>query len=203
MLCYKSLELRRNLSLLRFVFQLMRGSTTFPSLLECIGLNVATNFLRGRQHEYLAVPASRTNLYRVAPIPRAIPYINGIITDDPDFDIYRMKKEILCAIASSYQSKQFSSNDEEDWMQGLQVKRKRVLGRVHEHTLDFPLYSLRWYNCIIYITGHCGAFGPLSAALAQISVIKHPLKATITDLKFSPFGIDIGNFEIQLLDLED
>jgi hypothetical protein len=45
--------------------------------------------------------------------------------------------------------------------------------------------------------------GPLSTALVQISVIKHPLKATITDLKFSPFGIDIGNFEIQLLDLED
>jgi hypothetical protein len=40
-------------------------------------------------------------------------------------------------------------------------------------------------------------------ALAQISVIKHPLKATITDFKFSPFGIDIGNFEIQLLDLKE
>jgi hypothetical protein len=46
-------------------------------------------------------------------------------------------------------------------------------------------------------------FGPLSATLAQISVIKHPLKATITDLKFSPFDIDIGNFEIQLLDLKE
>jgi hypothetical protein len=46
-------------------------------------------------------------------------------------------------------------------------------------------------------------FGPLSAALSQISVIKHPLKATITDLKFSPLGFDIGNFEIQLLDLKE
>jgi hypothetical protein len=45
-------------------------------------------------------------------------------------------------------------------------------------------------------------FGPLSAALAQISVIKHPLKAIITDLNFSPFGIDISNFEIQMLDLK-
>jgi hypothetical protein len=46
-------------------------------------------------------------------------------------------------------------------------------------------------------------FDPLSAALAQISAIKHPLKATITDFKFSHFGIDIVNFEIQLLDLKE
>jgi hypothetical protein len=46
-------------------------------------------------------------------------------------------------------------------------------------------------------------FDSLCAALAQISVIKHPFKATITDLKFPPFGIDIGNFEIQLLDLKE
>jgi hypothetical protein len=42
--------------------------------------------------------------------------------------------------------------------------------------------------------------GRQSGALAQISVINQPLKAMITDLKCSPFGIDIGNFEIQLLD---
>jgi hypothetical protein len=46
-------------------------------------------------------------------------------------------------------------------------------------------------------------FGPFSAALVQISVVKHPLKATITHFKFSPSGIDIGNFEIQLLDLKE
>jgi hypothetical protein len=112
MLGYKSPELRRNLSLLRFVLQLMRGSISWPPLLESIGLNMPINFLRGRQHEYLAVPASRTDLYRMAPIPRAIRYINGIITDDPKFDVYHMKKGKLYAIA--YLSKQFCSNDEED-----------------------------------------------------------------------------------------
>jgi hypothetical protein len=109
MLGYKSLELRRNLSLLRVVFRLMRDSISCPTLLECIGLNVPINFLRGWQHEYLAVPASRTNLYGVVPILRAIRYINGIITNDPDIDVYRMKEEKLYAIASSYLSKQFSS----------------------------------------------------------------------------------------------
>jgi hypothetical protein len=148
MLRYKSLELRRNLSLLRFFFQLMRESIACPALLERIGLNVPTNFLRGRQREYLAVPASRTNLYRVAPIPRAIryihTYINGIITDDPDFDIYRMKEVKLCAIASWYLSKEFSSNDEEGGMQGLHVRSERRLGRAREYTLDFPLHSLHF-----------------------------------------------------------
>jgi hypothetical protein len=51
--------------------------------------------------------------------------------------------------------------------------------------------------------GKVRLFGPLSAALVQILVIKHPLKAMIPDFKFSPFGIDIGNFEIQLLDLKE
>ncbi|GFT25164.1 dimer_Tnp_hAT domain-containing protein [Trichonephila clavipes] len=32
---------------------------------------------------------------------------------------------------------------------------------------------------------------------------KNPLNATITELKFSPFEIDIGSFEIQLLDLKN
>jgi hypothetical protein len=38
---------------------------------------------------------------------------------------------------------------------------------------------------------------------ATLAFAKNPLKATITDLNFSPFGIDISNFEIQLLDLKN
>ena len=36
-----------------------------------------------------------------------------------------------------------------------------------------------------------------------LAFVKNPLNATITDLNLSPFGIDIGNFEIQLLDLKN
>jgi hypothetical protein len=76
----KSLQIRRNLSLLRFVFQ-----------------------LRQRTH--------RTEYAN----PRAIRYINSIITDDIDFDVFRVKEE-KTAIASSYLSKQFSSNElEGEW----------------------------------------------------------------------------------------
>ena len=38
---------------------------------------------------------------------------------------------------------------------------------------------------------------------ATLAFVKNPLNATITELKFSPFEIDIGSFEIQLLDLKN
>ena len=38
---------------------------------------------------------------------------------------------------------------------------------------------------------------------ATLAFAKNPLNAMITELKFSPFGIDIGNFEIQLQDLKN
>jgi hypothetical protein len=137
-------ELRRNLSLLPFVCQLMRGSISCPAL-----LNVPIDFLHGRQHEYLVVPASGTNLHWVAPIPRAIRYLNGIITDNSDFYVFRMNRGKLYAIVSSYLSTQFYSNDVEGWMIGLHVRSKRVSwvrrwGRAREYALDFPLLSLHY-----------------------------------------------------------
>ena len=38
---------------------------------------------------------------------------------------------------------------------------------------------------------------------ATLALVKNPLNATITELKFSPFEIDIGSFEIQLLYLKN
>jgi hypothetical protein len=98
---------------------------------------VPINFLRGRQHEHLTAPASRTNLYGVAPIPRAIRYINDIITDDPDFDVFRMKEGKLHAIASSYLSKPFSYNEvESDW-----IARKEHSSVVSENTPSTSHYT--------------------------------------------------------------
>jgi hypothetical protein len=107
LLGYKFLELRRNISLLRFVFQLMRGSISCPALLERIRPNVPINFLRGRQHEYLAVPPSGPNS-KSHSVNK-----NGNIIDDPDFDLFRMRDGKLYASWSSYPSKQFFSNDVE------------------------------------------------------------------------------------------
>ncbi|XP_028132642.1 uncharacterized protein LOC114328089 [Diabrotica virgifera virgifera] len=38
---------------------------------------------------------------------------------------------------------------------------------------------------------------------ATLAFVKNQLNATITYLNFSPFGIDIGSFEMQLLDLQN
>uniref|UniRef100_A0A8C5PAV1 HAT C-terminal dimerisation domain-containing protein n=1 Tax=Leptobrachium leishanense TaxID=445787 RepID=A0A8C5PAV1_9ANUR len=38
---------------------------------------------------------------------------------------------------------------------------------------------------------------------ATLAFVKKPLDATVTELHFSPFNIDIGNFEMQLLDLKN
>ncbi|XP_071041894.1 uncharacterized protein [Parasteatoda tepidariorum] len=38
---------------------------------------------------------------------------------------------------------------------------------------------------------------------AILAFVKNPLNATITELKFSPLEIDIGSFEIQLMDLKN
>jgi hypothetical protein len=102
MLGYNSLLLRRNLALLRFVFQLMKCAIWCPTSLDRIRLNVSINFLRGRHHEHLAVPASRTNLYRTAPLPRVIRYINGIIAEVSEYDVFHMNEGRLSEIASSY-----------------------------------------------------------------------------------------------------
>jgi hypothetical protein len=80
----------------------MWGAISCPTLLDRIGLNAPIHFLRGRHREYLAVPASRINLYRTPPLPRTIRYINGIIAEVPECDIFHMKEGRLAEIALLY-----------------------------------------------------------------------------------------------------
>ncbi|XP_036275872.1 general transcription factor II-I repeat domain-containing protein 2A isoform X2 [Pipistrellus kuhlii] len=46
-------------------------------------------------------------------------------------------------------------------------------------------------------------FKELRNSKATLAFVKKPLNATVTELNFSPFNIDIGNFEMQLLDLKN
>ncbi|XP_059530961.1 general transcription factor II-I repeat domain-containing protein 2-like isoform X8 [Myotis daubentonii] len=46
-------------------------------------------------------------------------------------------------------------------------------------------------------------FQELRSSKATLAFVKKPLSATVTELNFSPFNIDIGNFEMQLLDLKN
>jgi hypothetical protein len=59
-------------------------------------------YLRGRRHNLLVEPASRTDVYRTAPIPRAIRIINEVVAAMPQFDWFHMRESELCEIVTSY-----------------------------------------------------------------------------------------------------
>ena len=48
-----------------------------------------------------------------------------------------------------------------------------------------------------------GRFQEFKNSRTTLAFVKNPLNATITELRLSPFKIDIGNFEIQLIDLKN
>ena len=48
-----------------------------------------------------------------------------------------------------------------------------------------------------------GRFQEFKNSRTTLAFVKNPLNATITELRLSPFEIDIGNFEIQLIDLKN
>ncbi|XP_077296899.1 uncharacterized protein LOC143918743 [Arctopsyche grandis] len=104
MLGYNSLELRRNFSLIRFVLQLLRGNTSCPLLLEQLGLYVPNNYVRGRYHHLMVVPPAHTIRFRMAPIPRAIRFLNEIVAAVPECDIFHLGERRLSDIILTYLS---------------------------------------------------------------------------------------------------
>ena len=48
-----------------------------------------------------------------------------------------------------------------------------------------------------------GMFQEFKNSRTTLAFVKNPLNATITELRLSPFEIDNGNFEIQLIDLKN
>jgi hypothetical protein len=138
MLGYNSLLHRRDLALLHF--QVMRGAISCPTLLHRIGQNVPNNFLRGRHHEYLAVPASRTNLYRTAPLPRAIRYIH-------------MKEGRLSEIASSYLFRLLYRDEKDENVHTEYWGNERFsIAMILTVPLYFTLYFICTYNVLFLAT---------------------------------------------------
>ena len=88
MLEFHSLEVRRNVHLVRYVFDLLRGRISVPALLSGISLRVPDNYIRGRHHDLLAVPPARTNLFHEAPLPRAARFLNDITSSRYECDIF-------------------------------------------------------------------------------------------------------------------
>ena len=90
MLEFNSLEVRRNVHLVRFVFDLLRGRIIVPDLLSSIFIRVPANYVRGRHHDLLAISLARTNLFREAPLSRAARFINAITSSRHECDIFFM-----------------------------------------------------------------------------------------------------------------
>ena len=68
MLGFHSLQLRRDISLIKFIFRLLNGLVSCPVLFKTLSLFVPNSYLRSRNHHLFAVPHSRTELYRNSPI---------------------------------------------------------------------------------------------------------------------------------------
>lgn len=79
MVGYSKLETRRELSLAKYLFKILRGMIDNPTILELLRLCVPDNSVgRRRRPPLLAEPRARTNLLRDAPLTRALRLLNAI-----------------------------------------------------------------------------------------------------------------------------
>lgn len=77
MVGYNKLRVRRELSLVSYVFKLIRGKIFNPDILGLLYLEVPDKYVwRRRQPNLLAVPKSRTNILQEAPLTRAFRTLN-------------------------------------------------------------------------------------------------------------------------------
>jgi hypothetical protein len=129
-----------------------KGCNIVPTLFDCIELKVPINFLRGKHHEYLAVPSSRNNLYRTTLLPRTIRYINGIIVEVPECDVFHMKEGRLSEIVSSYLSR-LLYQDETDENPQMEYREDRIAPTNPHLSLRYStLHPINMYICSISAT---------------------------------------------------
>ncbi|KAG7310592.1 hypothetical protein JYU34_003384 [Plutella xylostella] len=86
---YNSIELRRNLALVKFILNIIRNKIDCMDLVEkTIKLFVPDRYLRARSHKLFAVPPSRTNLYRCSPVARALHLLGSLLAEAPECDVF-------------------------------------------------------------------------------------------------------------------
>jgi hypothetical protein len=87
---YDSLEMRRNVGLLSFILNVFKNKIDSVYLVERImNFNVPNNYCNKRLGvPLLATAASRTNLYRHSPIPRATALLNSVLAASPQCDVF-------------------------------------------------------------------------------------------------------------------
>jgi Reverse transcriptase (RNA-dependent DNA polymerase)/Endonuclease/Exonuclease/phosphatase family len=87
---YVSLELRRDMALMRLVFLVIRGQLSIPEILGRISFFVPESYTRGRSHHLFFLPVCHSNLLHFSPLARAASLLNDWGADDVDNDIFIM-----------------------------------------------------------------------------------------------------------------
>lgn len=105
MVNYTSLEVRRDVYLLKYFLRVLTGRVSNPSLLACISLRVPpvpTIPLRPRRRALLAVPAARTRALSHSPLHRALSLLNDILDSDSHLDIFHSSESSFLASGTRY-----------------------------------------------------------------------------------------------------
>lgn len=75
---YNKLEVRRDFTIVCYLFKVLRGKESNPVILEQVGLRVPNNYLRSRSNRTFAIPSGNSNLIKDSPITRALYTLNKI-----------------------------------------------------------------------------------------------------------------------------
>lgn len=93
---FNSLEVRRNCTLLLFVFHVLRGENDCPEILSRLfNLFVPDNYTRSRRHKLLAPPVTRTTARRNSPLVRGLVDLNAFLATAPSSDIFADRLDSL------------------------------------------------------------------------------------------------------------
>ena len=95
MVNFFSLEFRRNMTLLIFIFKLLHGKISCPVLLSQISFFVPDKYIRAREHKLFAVPSSRTELYRGTLLRLGMDLVNRLLARIPECDVFIVSENVF------------------------------------------------------------------------------------------------------------
>lgn len=84
---YRSLETRRNSSLMILGFKILRNLIDSPYLLECYSFHAPERYNRARRHDLLSIPHSRTNVLAQHTMTRGMVLLNEVSVDVDIFNV--------------------------------------------------------------------------------------------------------------------
>lgn len=100
---YRTLEVRRSLSLITYIFRIVRGASCNPLLLAMIGFYVPWSCtIRPHRQRLFALPVTRCKCSDSAPLPRALRLINRLLISDSSLDLFTCSEPNFIFSAGHY-----------------------------------------------------------------------------------------------------